>query len=478
MATSSRLRGAAVVALTLLLAACQSDSMGGIAPDDGARLASNKPPNTKADMIAVGDLIFDDSNLSRGKNQACASCHVDAFGYVGADVAEVASPPNPQVFESIGDGFYEGSMNGRFGDRKPPSAAYASYAMPLFYDNQEKTYRGGNFWDGRAQGGSGITAIAAQGIGPFAAGPEHAFGPVCVLWEISQSAYATDFMAATGVDFATLDFPTVWAAYEPKTGIAFPEGCHNTVRTDAAFDSVLQSYPATLGTSAVGALQAAYDKVGEAIGAYEHSPLVNRFSSRFDIPSRAGWTTDELAGEALFFNGSGCAACHNSEKAPQVFTDFSYYNIGVPRNPRNPKGATWKDVGLGHTVNNPAFDGFFKSPTLRNVDKRATSKSAKTYMHNGVFASLETVVHFYNTRDLKACPVGIDYGKGWKRYPTNKDAVSLTKSGVCWPRPDFPNTLVTNVIGGRGPVGNIGLTATDERRLVAYLKTLSDAARP
>jgi cytochrome c peroxidase len=443
----------------------------------GPRYASAKLPTTKVDMQTVGDSIFEDMNLSRGRNQSCASCHSSAFGYAGPDVAEVSSPPTEGTFESIGDAFYEGSINGRFGDRKPPSAAYASYAPPLFFDNQENTYRGGNFWDGRASGGAGITAIAAQGIGPFAAGPEHAFGPACVLWEISQSKYAADFSTAAGVDYTTFNFQTVWDAYFTATGVAFPAGCHDITRTDDRFTEVIQTFPATLTTSERGAFEAAYQKVGNALAAYEHSNKVNEFSSKFDLTPRSGWTQDEMLGEQLFFNGSGCAACHNSEKAPQIFTDFSYYNIGVPANPRNPAvlhDPQWKDKGLGPVVGDATFDGSFKSPPLRNVDTRLKG-GRKTYMHNGAFSSLETVVHFYNTRDLKACPIGMDMAKQWKRFPTVKDGVSQVKSGICWPRPDFPNNrLVTNVIGGRGPIGNIGLTATEERRLVAYMKTLSD----
>lgn len=39
-------------------------------------------------------------------------------------------------------------------------------------------------------------------------------------------------------------------------------------------------------------------------------------------------------------------------------------------------------------------DGKFKVPTLRNIDLRAP------YGHNGVFVTLEQIVHFYNTRDV------------------------------------------------------------------------------
>ena len=45
---------------------------------------------------------------------------------------------------------YEGSILGRFGDRKPPSAAYASQS-PIF-ENDKGTWTRGNFWDGLPTG--------------------------------------------------------------------------------------------------------------------------------------------------------------------------------------------------------------------------------------------------------------------------------------------------------------------------------------
>ena len=60
-------------------------------------------------------------------------------------------------------------------------------------------------------------------------------------------------------------------------------------------------------------------------------------------------------------------------------------------------------------------------------------------MHNGVFKSLEEVVHFYNTRDA-----------------------------ADWPEPEVPVNVNTDELG------NLGLTAEEEAAIVAFMKTLSD----
>ncbi len=111
-------------------------------------------------------------------------------------------------------------------------------------------------------------------------------------------------------------------------------------------------------------------------------------------------------------------------KAP-LFTDFTYDNLGVPRNPQNPfytetafnpLGAAWIDLGLvggfvqtrtDYTAYAKKNLGIFKVPMLRNADKRLSADFVKAYSHNGFFKSLESIVHFYNTRDvLPACPEG------------------------------------------------------------------------
>lgn len=443
----------APLVLVALAAACAETPTSVDATVREPVFAHAKKPVSKASMIDVGQLIFHDASLSRRSNQSCSSCHTGDWGFFGPDDGSIRTEANA---------FFEGSIAGRFGDRKPPSAAYASFAPPLGWDQQEGTYRGGSFWDGRATGGKGITAIAAQGLGPFAAGPEHAFSPVCVIWEISQGLYGADFFAATGVKSGSVPFAKISTS---------PEGmesyCHDG-------EADLPFYPTQFNTKDRSALDAAYIAVGNALGAFQNSPRVNRFSSRFD--TRIGLTAEELEGEALFFGASGCDKCHSSEaNAPQIFTDFSYYNIGVPRHPLR---ADFRDPGLGgflaggfDVARAVAMEGFFKSPGLRNVDKRVGG-GARTYMHNGSLTTLEQVVHFYNTRDVRSC-AALGIPEANSVLPTGP---TDTRANACWPTPDYPATLVRDIGGGeiRGPLGDLRLTAREEGLLVTYLKTLTD----
>ena len=142
--------------------------------------------------------------------------------------------------------------------------------------------------------------------------------------------------------------------------------------------------------------------------------------------------------------------------------------------------------GGGTVFNNPEtnaqFQGLFKAPTTRNVDRRPHPKFVKAYMHNGVFTSLELVVHFYNTRNLTTQPGEvIDFTK-----PNPYGGLVGTP---LWPKPEVPENLqnaagltpaqaaalgnaVTTATNGQ--VGNLQLTPQEEADLVKFLKILSD----
>ena len=103
----------------------------------------------------LGKSIFFDDNLSINQNQSCAACHAPEMGWTGPD----------EVINAHG-AVYEGSILGRFGDRKPPSAAYATLS-PIFYMDKKGLFVGGNFWDGRATGEKLGNPAADQAQGPF-----------------------------------------------------------------------------------------------------------------------------------------------------------------------------------------------------------------------------------------------------------------------------------------------------------------------
>jgi cytochrome c peroxidase len=84
-----------------------------------------------------------------------------------------------------------------------------------------------------------------------------------------------------------------------------------------------------------------YDRIGLAIAAFEISPEVNAFTSKYDYYLRGmvDLTGQELEGLQLFEGAGQCNLCHPSEPGPNgelpLFTDYSFDNLGVPKNPDN-----------------------------------------------------------------------------------------------------------------------------------------------
>ena len=136
----------------------------------------------------LGKALFFDSNLSTPAGLACAACHAPNVGFTG---------PNPAI--NAGGTVYQGAVAGRFGNRKPPTSAYAGDSPILHYDEAGETFVGGMFWDGRATGWTLGDPLAEQAQGPFLNPLEQNNpSPADVVGKVAQSAYADLFKQVWG----------------------------------------------------------------------------------------------------------------------------------------------------------------------------------------------------------------------------------------------------------------------------------------
>ena len=414
-----------------------------------------------SDKQQLGRSIFFDTELSLLRNQSCAACHDPAVGFTGPVAA----------FNEAGS-VYEGSIPLRFGNRKPPSSAYATLSPILHPEFDEKkverataTFEGGNFWDGRATGEKLGNPAADQAQGPFLNPLEQALPDnACVVYRVCNPDSPMDYLVS---------FEEVWG----------PGACDISWPSDVDTPCSQEDGHVDLSVEDRERVEAAYDAIALSIAAYEDSSESNRFSSKFDA-WQAGMvelTKLERQGFNLFKGKAKCAACHVLETGPNgepaLFTDFTFDNLGVPRNPENPfyamaefnpSGFDWVDQGLGaflvmrmdYMRYGAENLGKQKVPTLRNLDKRPSPDFPKAFMHNGYFKTLEGVVHFYSTRDAKpVCP---------DPFTTEADALAAG----CWPEAEVPVNVNAKELG------NLHLTSAQEAALVAFLKTLSDGYTP
>lgn len=88
-------------------------------------------------------------------------------------------------------------------------------------------------------------------------------------------------------------------------------------------------------------------------------------------------------GSEIFFFKGRCATCHTGFN----FSDGLFNRIGIGW---DPKTKTFADPGRFAVTKDPRDMGAFKTPGLRDVEKRAP------YMHDGSLATLKEVVEFYN----------------------------------------------------------------------------------
>ena len=339
----------------------------------------------------VGEQLFSDPGLSNPSGQGCADCHAPKSAFRDPESDHTSSA---------------GVVPGRFGSRNAPTAMYARFTPPLHYDAALGSWVGGQFWDGRA------ATLEAQAAVPLL-NPLEMNNPdqARVVAAVRKSRYAPMLREAFGP--AALDDDT------------------------AGFAHIL-----------------------EAIAAFERTRQFAPFSSKYDryLAGKATLSASEARGLALFEDPArgNCASCHPSrpgrDGSPPLFTNFSYANLGIPRYPNNkffgqaaalnPDGDRFIDHGLMATVGDPAQDGKFKVPTLRNIAR------TQPYGHNGYFQNLQYMIDFLATRDVGSADPAVG----------------------AWPPPEVPATV------DRVDIGHLGLSPADIDDLVAFLGTLNDDA--
>jgi len=213
-----------------------------------------------------------------------------------------------------------------------------------------------------------------------------------------------------------------------------------------------------------------------AVARYQiEEPSFHPYTSKFDywLEGKASLSESEMRGYKLFNDPdkANCAGCHvdqpSADGLPPLFTDHQYEALGAPRNPAlsDNKDPAYFDLGVCGPIRTDMADqkqycGMFLTPTLRNTATR------HAFFHNGVFATLQAVLDFYNFRDTnpeKVYPRGAD-GSVQKL----DDVPAQYRANVDVSDPPFNRHL------GETPA----MTAQEEADIIAFLQTLTDGYKP
>ncbi|WP_339836492.1 cytochrome c peroxidase [uncultured Flavobacterium sp.] len=135
--------------------------------------------------------------------------------------------------------------------------------------------------------------------------------------------------------------------------------------------------------------------IRNAIASYIMS--LTPFNSKFDNnmqDKENSLTKSEINGFNLFMGKAKCATCHFAPLfnglVPTVFKESELELIGVPNSKDTLNATISSDLGRFGVYKTEQKKYFFKTPTLRNIEKTAP------YMHNGVYTTLEEVIDFYD----------------------------------------------------------------------------------
>ena len=307
----------------------------------------DNPP--RQERIALGRLLFYDPLLGGEMDVACGTCHHPDFAFAdrrqfGAGVSGAGLGPERLVSLSA---VSHTPIN--LEPRNTPTVFNTAFNGPL---DGQPAHMGLQFWDGR------VSSLEVQATKPIAS-----------RVEMRGDAYPGDDAAATSVALdSVLTRLRAVPEYIARFRDAFPE---EAMKFDnGIIESVIDS-----------------STYARAIAAFERE-LVTRNSAydRYVRGDDNALDDQQKQGLELFFTKAKCSVCHSGP----MFSDFEFVVQGVPQEGFGKTIIPGDDAGREEATHDPADRFAFRTATLRNIEL------TPPYMHDGVFETLEDVMHFYN----------------------------------------------------------------------------------
>lgn len=316
---------------------------------------------TTVQKAILGKLLFWDEQMSANNRVACGTCHT--FSQGGGDLRRAPNPGPDGITPSPDDSFGSPGISRSdannlytpdpaFGfarqvtKRSSPSPLLAAWFPELFWDGRART----NFVDPTTN----VTLIPTGG-----ALENQALAPLLDHGEMAHDArtlqQVVDKLAGVVPMALATNLPADMAV-AVANGTTYP-----------------QLFQAAFGTPDVTASRIAF-----ALAAYQRTLIPNQTPYDSFIAGNGAALTPQQVNGLNVFNGPGrCNLCHT----PGLFSDRQFRNLGLR--------PIAEDIGRQGVTGLATDAGKFKVPSLRNVGLRTS------FMHNGMFTSLQQVFGFY-----------------------------------------------------------------------------------
>lgn len=450
-AMSTRVKGLRVSAFVLLALSAPLAAASPPQNDSGSPVQPLSPRPVQATGLSavaqLGRKMFFDPSLSGSGKLSCASCHDPANAYApannlavqlgGLDLQKsgVRAVPSLRYHEHTPN--FTIGPNSSIPDFDPPpqdaaarptdvktaSVAKADRNNAARAAAEAKVPQGGLDWDGRAD------TIQDQARGPLLDPNEMANKSQSeVIEHLRKSAYADDFRQLFGANI--FDQP----------GLIIDEALFALVRFQT------------------------------------EDPSFHPYDSKYDayLAGKAELNAAETRGLKLFEDPKkgNCSSCHIDKASRDgvfqpAFTDYQFESLGIPRNRdiAANQDPHYYDLGLcgpyrKDYAKSTSYCGLFKTPTLRNVATR------KVFFHNGVFHSLDDVMHFYVEREIHA--------EKWYPKLANGDIDIYDDLPVKYKR----NVDTVDAPFDRQKGDKPALNDAEIADIIVFLKTLNDGYKP
>jgi cytochrome c peroxidase len=367
-------------------------------PADLSLAAGRKSPELSV-VAQLGRKMFFDPSLSASGQLSCASCHNPANAY---------GPANGLAVQFGGRNLRNAGL------RAVPSLTYVG-STPIFTIGPNSNIADNDGPPQTRVPAPGVKTASVAKADAAAAkatyetaprgGPDWAAGVMLLLAE------ADDTVPRGGLDrdgrANTIQTQALGALLDPREmGNSSAAEVLDHIKQAPYAEDMKDLFGPTLFEQPFLAL----DEALFAIVRYQlEEQSFHSYNSKFDayLAGTTKLSEAEARGLKLFEDPhkGNCSSCHIDKvsrdgRLQPTFTDYQFEALGAPRNADIPANSdpSYYDLGLCGPLRKDFADtgvycGLFKTPSLRNVATR------KVFFHNGVFHSLEEVMHFYVERE-------------------------------------------------------------------------------